>query len=101
MIRSLNAPILTLQNRIVSKLKEINTLYFIDADGNYQKCHKLLPDIRRIFGDIEYLDGEPVEIITNEMAGKNFNDSLAIWHRNTFTKTLGKYPTNGESVLNG
>ena len=37
-------------------------LYFIDEDGNYQKCHKLLPDIRRIFGEIEVLNGEIVEI---------------------------------------
>ena len=37
-------------------------LYFIDGDGNYQKCHKLLPDIRRIYGEIEILNGELVEI---------------------------------------
>ena len=37
-------------------------LYFIDSDGEYQKCHKLLPDIRRIFGEIEVLNGELVEI---------------------------------------
>ena len=37
-------------------------LYFIDSDGNYHKCHKLLPDIRRIFGEIEILNGELVEI---------------------------------------
>ena len=37
-------------------------LYFIDSDGDYHKCHKLLPDIRRIFGEIEVLNGELVEI---------------------------------------
>ena len=37
-------------------------LYFLDEDGNYHKCHKLLPDIRRIFGEIEVLNGELVEI---------------------------------------
>jgi len=48
----------------VSDLKEIiPTMYFRDSDGDYHKCHKLLPDIRRIFGEIEYIDGEPVEII--------------------------------------
>jgi hypothetical protein len=47
-------------------VSDIKELYFVDADGNYHKCHKLLPDIRRIFGEIEYLDGEPVEIIPNE-----------------------------------
>ena len=51
----------------MSEIKEVPpTLYFKDANGDYQKCHKLLPDIRRIFGDIEYLDGEPVEIIPNK-----------------------------------
>jgi hypothetical protein len=65
----------------VSELEKIAPiLYFIDADGNYQKCHKLLPDIRRIFGEIEYLNGEPVEIITNEVASKNFKESLTIGH---------------------
>ena len=63
----------------VKELKT-TTLYFKDANGDYQKCHKLLPDIRRIFGEIEYLDGEPVEIITNEVAGKNFKNDLAIGH---------------------
>ena len=47
-------------------LDEIKALYFRDSDGEYHKCHKLLPDIRRIFGEIEYLNGEPVEIIPNE-----------------------------------
>ena len=46
--------------------EQLSALYFIDSDGNYQKCHKLLPDIRRIFGEIEYIDGEPVEVIPNE-----------------------------------
>ena len=50
----------------MSELEQIEKLYFRDSDGNYQKCHKLLPDIRRIFGEIEYIDGEPVEIIPNE-----------------------------------
>ena len=58
--------------------EQISALYFVDSDGNYQKCHKLLPDIRRIFGEIEYIDGEPVEIITNEVASKNFKESLSI-----------------------
>ena len=60
--------------------EQLSALYFIDSDGNYQKCHKLLPDIRRIFGEIEYIDGKPVEIITNEQADKNFKESLAIGH---------------------
>ena len=51
----------------MSNLEKIKSLYFIDDNGNYQKCHKLLPDIRRIFGEIEYLDGEPVEIIQNKI----------------------------------
>ena len=37
-------------------------LYFVDKNGDYHKCHKLLPDIRRIFGEIEVLNGELVEI---------------------------------------
>ena len=57
----------------MNDLKEIiPTMYFRDSDGDYHKCHKLLPDIRRIFGEIEYLNGEPVEIITNEIASINF-----------------------------
>ncbi len=62
----------------MSDLEEIAHLYFIDSDGNYKKCHKLLPDIRRIFGQIEYLNGEPVEIITNKLASKNFKESLIV-----------------------
>jgi len=50
----------------VGDTEQIEALYFIDANGDYQKCHKLLPDIRRIFGEIQYLNGEPVEIIPNE-----------------------------------
>ena len=50
----------------MSDLKELEALYFRDSDGDYHKCHKLLPDIRRIFGEIQYLNGEPVEIITNK-----------------------------------
>ena len=76
-------------------LEEIKALYFRDSDGEYHKCHKLLPDIRRIFGEIEYLDGEPVEIITNEMAGKNFKDSLVIGHSSedaVCAKIKKKYP---------
>ena len=43
--------------------EELKTeLYFIDSDGNYNKCHKLLPDIRKILGEIEVLNGELVEI---------------------------------------
>ena len=65
----------------MSELEKIPPkLYFKDANGEYHKCHKLLPDIRRIFGEIEYLDGEPVEIITNEVASKNFKNDLAIGH---------------------
>ena len=70
-------------------------LYMIDSDGNYHKCHKLLPDIRRIFGEIEYMNGEPVEIITNEMASKNFKDSLAIGNSSedaVCAKIKKKYP---------
>ena len=63
-------------------VKELKTptLYFKDANGQYHKCHKLLPDIRRIFGEIEHLDGELVEIIPNNQADKNFKESLAIGH---------------------
>ena len=51
----------------MSDLEElVPTMYFRDSNGDYHKCHKLLPDIRRIFGEIEYLNGEPVEIITNK-----------------------------------
>ena len=70
-------------------------LYMIDSDGNYHKCHKLLPDIRRIFGEIEYMNGDPVEIITNEMASKNFKDSLAIGNSSEHAvcaKIKKKYP---------
>ena len=70
-------------------------LYLIDSDGEYHKCHKLLPDIRRIFGEIEYMNGEPVEIITNEMASKNFKDSLVIGHSSedaVCAKIRKKYP---------
>jgi len=79
----------------VNNLEKIKSLYFIDDNGNYQKCHKLLPDIRRIFGEIEYLDGEPVEIITNEIASKNFKESLAIGHSSedaVCEKIQKKYP---------
>ena len=80
----------------MSDLEElVPTMYFRDSDGNYHKCHKLLPDIRRIFGEIEYLNGEPVEIITNEMAGKNFKDSLVIGHSSedsVCAKINKKYP---------
>ena len=71
--------------------EQISTLYFIDGDGNYQKCHKLLPDIRRIFGDIEYIDGEPVEIITNKERTMNTNGPVVdVYHE--------RVPENG--VLN-
>ena len=51
-------------------------MYFRDSDGDYHKCHKLLPDIRRIFGEIEYLNGEPVEIIPEkERVRKPFSKS--------------------------
>ena len=78
-------------------VKELKTpnLYFRDGRGEYHKCHKLLPDIRRIFGEIEYIDGEPVEIITNEQAGKNFKDSLTIGHSSedaVCAKIKKKYP---------
>ena len=80
----------------MSDLEElIPTMYFRDSDGDYHKCHKLLPDIRRIFGEIEYLNGEPVEIITNEMAGKNFKGSLVIGHKSedaVCAKINKKYP---------
>ena len=79
----------------MSDLKELEALYFRDSDGEYHKCHKLLPDIRRIFGEIEYLNGEPVEIITNEIANKNFKDSLAIGHKSedaVCAKIKKKYP---------
>ena len=79
----------------MSDLKELEALYFRDSDGEYHKCHKLLPDIRRIFGEIEYLNGEPVEIITNEIASKNFKDSLVIGHSSedaVCAKINKKYP---------
>ena len=76
-------------------LEQIKALYFRDSDGEYHKCHKLLPDIRRIFGEIEYLDGEPVEIITNEIASKNFRNDLTIGHKSedaVCAKINKKYP---------
>ena len=79
----------------MSELEQIEKLYFRDSDGNYQKCHKLLPDVRRIFGDIEYINGEPVEIITNEIAGKNFRKDLVIGHSSedaVCAKINKKYP---------
>ena len=76
----------------MSDLKEIiPTMYFRDSDGDYHKCHKLLPDIRRIFGEIEYLNGEPVEIITNKERTMNTNGPVVdVFHERT--------PENG--VLN-
>ena len=79
----------------MSELEQIEKLYFRDSDGEYHKCHKLLPDIIRIFGEIEYLDGEPVEIITNEIAGKNFRNDLVIGHSSedaVCAKINKKYP---------
>ena len=79
----------------MSELEQIEKLYFRDSDGNYQKCHRLLPDIRRIFGEIEYIEGEPVEIITNEIAGKNFRKDLVIGHSSedaVCAKIKKKYP---------
>lgn len=79
----------------MSELEQIEKLYFRDSDGNYQKCHRLLPDIRRIFGEIEYIEGEPVEIITNEIAGKNFRKDLVIGHSSedaVCAKINKKYP---------
>ena len=79
----------------MSELEQIEKLYFRDSDGEYHKCHRLLPDIRRIFGEIEYLNGEPVEIITNEIAGKNFRKDLLIGHRSedaVCAKINKKYP---------
>ena len=70
-------------------------LYLVDSNGEYHKCHKLLPDIRRIFGEIEYMNGEAVEIITNEMASKNFKDSLSIGRSSedaVCAKIRKKYP---------
>ena len=79
----------------MSELEQIEKLYFRDSDGEYHKCHRLLPDIRRIFGEIEYLNGEPVEIITNEIAGKNFRNDLAIGNSSedaVCAKINKKYP---------
>ena len=42
-------------------------LYFIDSDGEYHKCHKLLPDIRRIFGEIEVMNGKLVEVTPTKL----------------------------------
>ena len=70
-------------------------MYFKDANGEYHKCHKLLPDIRRIFGEIEYMNGEPVEIITNKQADNNFKESLIIGHSSedaVCAKIKKKYP---------
>ena len=51
-------------------------LYLVDSNGEYHKCHKLLPDIRRIFGEIEYMNGEPVEITpSKERVRKPFSAS--------------------------
>ena len=79
----------------MSELEQIEKLYFRDSDGEYHKCHRLLPDIRRIFGEIEYLNGEPVEIITNEIASKNFKKDLEIGHNSedaVCAKINKKYP---------
>ena len=77
--------------------KELITpiLYLVDSDGDHHRCHKLLPSIRRIFGEIEYIDGEPVEIISNEIANKNFKESLSIGHSSedaVCAKIKKKYP---------
>ena len=54
-------------------------LYFVDEEGNYHKCHKLLPDIRRIFGEIEVMNGELVEITPADgKAREHFKTSLGI-----------------------
>ena len=76
----------------MSDLEElVPTMYFRDSDGDYHKCHKLLPDIRRIFGEIEYLNGEPVEIITNKERTMNTTGPVVdVFHERT--------PENG--VLN-
>ena len=74
-------------------VKELRTpqLYFKDTNGEYHKCHKLLPDIRRIFGEIEYLDGEPVEVIPNKERKMNTNGPIVdVYHE--------RVPENG--VLN-
>ena len=72
-------------------MSELEKLYFKDANGQYHKCHKLLPDIRRIFGEIEYLDGEPVEIIPNKERTMNTNGPVVdVYHE--------RVPENG--VLN-
>ena len=63
----------------MADLEAITPLYFIDDKGNYHKCHKLLPDIRKILGEIEVMDGELVEIIpTQEKVTKHFKTSLGI-----------------------
>jgi len=59
----------------MSDLELKTDLYFLDKDGNYHKCHKLLPDIRRIFGEIEILNGELVEITKPK---EHFEKSLYI-----------------------
>ena len=75
----------------MSDLKELEALYFRGSDGEYHKCHKLLPDIRRIFGEIEYLNGEPVEIIPNKERTMNTTGPVVdVFHERT--------PENG--VLN-
>ena len=63
----------------MANLEAINPLYFIDDEGNYHKCHKSLPNIRKIFGEIEVMNGELVEITpTSGEARKHFKKSLGI-----------------------
>ena len=63
----------------MADLEEISTLYFVDNEGNYHKCHKLLPDIRKILGEIEVMDGELVEIMpTQGKVREHFKTSLGI-----------------------
>ena len=63
----------------MADLEAINPLYFIDNEGNYHKCHKLLPDIRKILGEIEVMDGELVEIMpTQGKVREHFKTSLGI-----------------------
>ena len=53
-------------------------LYFKNNDGSYEKCDKIIEYVKKLFGEITYLDGDIVEIITNKQASKNFKESLAV-----------------------
>tara|TARA_R100000458_G_C8261493_1_gene236960 strand:- start:1005 stop:1583 length:579 start_codon:yes stop_codon:yes gene_type:complete len=59
----------------MSDLELKTDIYFIDNDGNYHKCHKLFPYIRKVFGEVETLNGEILEITRPK---EHFEKSLNI-----------------------